>query len=519
MVLTGSGTEASGVGSPRQLNRDERRRTTRDGPEPFIAVVRGVGPLLALLIASAHARASETAPPRLPEADAARPVPRVEANSETILRFYQRSLQPGPLGALVHRDTVVPAYEYWSLRASNIGTPLSSEPANLELSGWFSTVLGERQYESAFTGDINAAWFRQPLGALTVTLGRQALYGGAARYARFDGGSVSFSTSSLGAGQRGPWTFAVEGYGGYTVMPKWDQRPGYFHLGSATDNLVKQSDGLPDAQRSGNVLWGFRSRVTHTTRFVGGLSFHEQRDGGQVRQRNLGLDVRYVPVKQLSFSGNAIADTDSRALRDGRLWLDIEPDERWLASVEYLHTNPALFLSRQSVLGVFGAEEFDELGGELAFRPSGQLSSAAFGYVEWFGQDRLGTRSGAWLTIAPDRAHTTQLRLGYTRVMVASDGYHSLRNSLRQRVLPRLTGVIEAYLYWYDRPVVERHSSSVYAANLQWAWSPRLRVLWGASLAETPYAASDLQSLVRLSYSGMFQSSSQSRQNANRRPQ
>jgi hypothetical protein len=424
----------------------------------------------------------------------------VTVHSQTTLRVFQRALLPGPNGTLVEADTLVPIYEYWSVGARGIATPWSEQPAAMEVSGWFDATPGDRRNEHPFSGDVSAAWVRQPLGSLAITLGRQATFGGAARYARFDGAALSLGIPVGSSLQTG----AVGAYAGYSVLPRWDARPGYFHLGSATDGLMRSSDALPEAERSGNLLFGARAQVAYQSVAFATATFHEQHAAGELERRDLGLDVRLVPDPALALNADLVLDTDGQALTDASAWLVLEPHPDWLSTLSYLHTNPRLFLSRQSVLSVFDTESFDELGIELSHVPLRQLSTAARGYIEWFADDQVGTRAELQVRADIDRARTTLAGVTYTRVLLPGGGYHSLRQSLRRRILVPLTGVAEAYFYWYDRAIAERRSSSVYAANLEWAWSNTLRLLWGASLAQTPYAASDLQSLVRLSYDRAF---------------
>ena len=61
------------------------------------------------------------------------------------------------------------------------------------------------------------------------------MVGGAARYSRFDGLAIGLA---FGAG------FDAEVYGGFTVLPRYDARPGYYLLGATADSLLRDPNAL-----------------------------------------------------------------------------------------------------------------------------------------------------------------------------------------------------------------------------------------------------------------------------------
>jgi len=83
-------------------------------------------------------------------------------------------------------------------------------------------------------------------------------------------------------------------------------------------------------------------------------------------------------------------------------------------------------------------------------------------------------------------------------VLAVDNGYHSLRASLARRITAELSGTLEAYAYLYDEAIRERVTSEVYAGTLSYQAARDVNVLWGASLAQSPYAGFDLQTLIRL---------------------
>jgi hypothetical protein len=90
--------------------------------------------------------------------------------------------------------------------------------------------------------------------------------------------------------------------------------------------------------------------------------------------------------------------------------------------------------------------------------------------------------------------------LTLSRVRNSETGYQALRAALRQRLLDPLVATAETYLYFYDHPIHGYESSSVYAGTLEWQVLSELRCLWGASVARTPNAGLDTQTMLRISY-------------------
>ncbi len=425
------------------------------------------------------------------------PTPRVNARSETTLRLFQRALLPGPGGALVATDTLIPITEYWSVSAHDLPSAIDGESLSAELSGWANGQFLDRGYETRLNFDITSAWVRQTWGPAFVILGRQTATGGAARYARFDGARGGFRTMLTGA-----WRLGAEAYAGYTVLPRWDDRPGYYYLGATADSLTIDRETLGDPSRAGSFLFGARSELSRGSTFFAALSFHQQHAERALERRDLGGSASLAFSEQLDWTADVVVDTDSWWIATARTWLDFVPAERWSTSVEYLHTEPRLLLARQSVLSVFDTSGFDEVGLSATYQPWSHLDLSGHGYVEWYAGGELGARARGRVGAFVDRGRTTRITLGYSRVHLASGGYHALRTTLSKRVLVPLRVVGEVYAYWYDRPINERHSSNVYAANLVWSRSSVWQASWGGSLAQTPYARSDLQTLLRFSIRG-----------------
>lgn len=414
--------------------------------------------------------------------------PDVVVRSETYLELYRRALLPGPQGALVESETVAPITEYVTATAQDLDAPWRDDSLSLELSVWAQLPIGER--EQTVDGDVRTASVLYRDEAVFARLGRQHVAGGAARYARFDG--LSFGGElEIGLG--------FEAYGGFSVLPRWESRYGYHHLGSAADTLLIDPEAVPEPNRPEHWLAGGRVYY-RTPRVFTALSLHEQQQGSELGRRTLGADARAEPANWVSAGGRANLAIDAERLADAQLWVDATVWRDVQLTGEYIHAEPALYLSRQSVLSVFSTEAYDEVGGVVAASPLRRLRVAGAGFAQRFSGGDRGVRAEGRVRFQPDRAGRTTLQVVVARVLAIDNGYSSLRFSVRQQLLPPLSAVGEMYLYVYDHPILSYDTSSVYAANLEWRARRDLGLLFGGSLLRSPYAALDAQVLARLTY-------------------
>jgi hypothetical protein len=430
---------------------------------------------------------AQAQPPLAADADSAGYF--VSVHGETRAELFRRAFLPAA-GALVTTVTTAPLRQYVLVRARELDTDPEQGTLDFELAAWSSATLGQSHPERPLDGDVQTANVGYRRGALGLRLGRQQVAGGAARFARFDGAAFS---AELGSGLR------TALYGGFTVLPRWNARPGYHYLGAAVDSDLRQPDALPEPEREnswlagGSVGWSTRAAAAR-------LSFHEQRgDLGLVR-RNLGADARVAILDDASVGGNGLVALDSMRVADARLFADWTPLRELSLSVEGLHAEPALLLSRESVLSVFSTAGFDEVGAVAGARLTRAFSLEARGFSQLYAGGEPGARAELASRVALDHASGSFARVAYSRVLAPDNGYHTLRSSLARRLLPSISGTLEAYAYLYDKAIRGRRVSSVYAATLTYETSSSLSALWGASIAESPYARFDAQTQIALAY-------------------
>ncbi len=442
--------------------------------------------LAVLGLAALPGSAAAQAPPHTSEA---RDDYDLAVHSETHAELFRRALLPGPSGALVEAGAEAPVYEYLRLRARRLDTSWQKDGVDVELAAWGRAGLAGGEAEQRFDGDVQTANAGYEQGPLSLRLGRQHVAGGAARYARFDGLRLG---ALLGAG------LDIEAYGGLTVLPRWDARPGYHQLGAAADSLLREPEALPEPERSGQRLAGGRIGWT-ARRSRAGASFHEQHEAADLGRRSFGVDGRASVSDDVALGGSGVLELDAGRVSDGRLWLDAAPARELDVSAEVLHAEPALFLSRQSVLSVFSTDAYEDLVGSARLHATRRLTLEGSGSVQLYDATRRGGRGEIAARVLGDARGRTHVRLGYARVLAVDNGYNSLRLSLSHRIVPAVSGTLEAYAYLYDAPILERSSSEIYSGTLAWQVSRVLGLSWGASLAQSPYASFDAQTLARVS--------------------
>jgi hypothetical protein len=447
---------------------------------------------LVCLLAAPRVRA-ESGSNQTPDAQSPRPEARdrytLFVRSETVVELFRRALLPGANGALVETRAALPIHEVLAVQAAGVDAPWRADSLDFEFSAWGLARAVAGDFEQPFDGDVQTANVGYRAAPVWVRVGRQHVAGGAARFTRLDGVALG-AEAELG--------LFASAYGGYAALPRWDRRPGYRHLGTGEGEL--SSYAAQPLNRADHLVFG--GRAGYRGRYATGtLSFHEQRQQGGTERRDFGLDFEVGSGELVSGGGSAIVELDSRSFATLRLWADIAASRSLALGVEFHRADPALLLSRMSVLSVFGGGSYDEAGVTASLRACPWLSFESSGLVERYSDGRDGARGEVAARLVSGGTRRTTLRTAYARVLAPLNGYHSLRLSLTRALTTRLGSTLEAYGYFYDRSIRGFSTSSVYAATLAYRAFDSLELLWGGSVARSPYAALDAQALVRASFS------------------
>jgi hypothetical protein len=415
----------------------------------------------------------------------------LSVHGETHAELFRSALLPGAYGTVVDNETYAPVYQYVQITARDLNIARDQEGLDMEFAAWGRGELSPNSPDRSSDADVQTANVGYRRGVLSLRVGRQHVAGGAARFTRFDG---LVADSELGSG------FKLRVYGGFTVLPRWNERLRFTYLGAAADSKLKNpASAAATRERSDHVLGGARLGFD-TDRLRAGLSFHEQHEAGGVSRRTLTFEAVGEPLRSVSAGASASAELEAERLSEARVWVDAAPAGAFDLSLEWLHTEPALFLSRQSVLSVFSDAEYDEGGGRAALRLSDRIALEGSGWGELYSGSRPGARADLTLQVSTNSARTAFARVTYARVLTPSNGYHSLRSSLSQPFSNGLSGTLEAYAYLYDRAIFGYAVSTVYSGTLEYRPSRIISMLWGASVVHSPYAKIDAQTQLRVAY-------------------
>jgi hypothetical protein len=429
--------------------------------------------------ARAQEEAETPAPPRMS----------VRLAADTYLRLFERSPLPGPNGAVVSDTFAAPLYQYATLQVANVALPWEPASLDMELSAWGDVHLGEGEDLARVDGDITVASILHRYGWTYAKLGRQLQAGGAARVSRLDGLSLGLTT---------PFGLGAVAYGGWTVLPRWNERPGYHLLGSAADAVLRNPDAIAEPRRDGTWMAGGRASYSYQSYVNVGASFHEQRENGELGRRNLGADLRVAPHDMVALTGKVVLDADAWGVTDARGAVDLYPIRDMSLAAEYAHATPSLFLSRQSVLSVFSLDAFHEAGASIGYRPIEMWRIGASGYADVFEGGDLGARLGANSSIELAEWVPILLRAEYGWVAEPSNGYHSARVSVVYKPVDPVALTAESYLYFYQTAINGVPLSAVGVLSGEWTFAEGFAALASGSAAKTPYASLDLQALARL---------------------
>lgn len=428
------------------------------------------------------------------EASAEDPTPSGDAiafrvTADTYARLFRRASTFGPGGSILETETAAPLHQYALLRVADVDLPWDEDSVDVELGAWGQVHLLETDIGQRLDGDVTTANVRYRFSSGHVAVGRQIYAGGAARFVRFDGASARAIA---------PFGLGIDGYGGFSVLPQWSARPGYYQLGSASDALLRTPDALEPTDRADHWLAGARTFYRHPKLGEIAVSFHEEQETGGVAARRVGAELRTDPVPELSVFGQANVDADSGRVIDARAIAETRPHRGVTISPIYHRVEPALYLSRQSVLSVFATDAYDELGVETSYRPRRDLSLASEGHVQILTSGDIGGRGALRTRYSPAARERPIVGVTYRRIVEPQNGYHGVRVSLSLTPFELLQLGAEANGYLYDEPIRGLSTSWLTAFSARQRLVRWLAVTLSGSFARSPYALVDGQVLARV---------------------
>jgi hypothetical protein len=460
--------------------------------------------LLLARVSSAQANAASDPPanPANPASQPDTPVTGPEtddhdltARSRLTVGTFQRALTPGPGGAIVTTDTLAPFHEAVSLTARRVDTPIAKDGLDIQMAAYGQVWAGQPDGQPLGTWDVSSAFLTQRMGGIAVSLGRQPIVGGAARYRRLDGAVVRGKTN---------FGLSASAYGGLTVLPRWNQWYGTHALGDAYEQWSAAPDSIVVPDRDENWMGGMSLGWSDERLGSLGMSFHHQAENTSLADESMGLSLRLGSWSPVGFVADAIYSLAQRSWSDVRFsadWSLAKDDDRDIGlglRAEFLHTLPSALLSQASVFSVFSFSEVTEAGGEIDVQlPLGfRVGIGAFG--QDYGEGAPGARLRASVQLSTGEQQQTLLRLVTSRVALEDNAYTQLRLAGRFPLWSRFTAYADVYQYFYDEPIRGHDTSTFAAAHLGYAaseiWSARL----GGSASQSPDAELDLQLMAQL---------------------
>jgi hypothetical protein len=364
-----------------------------------------------------------------------------------------------------------PIYQQVALTLSNVQLRYVDD-LRLVVSGWGELAFMITESQLGATGDLDVGFFEGKLfrRRLTLRLGRQLVYGGAARMQPLDGAMLTLRILH---------NISVDVYGGAPVTPRFGVRQGDFTTGA-------------------RLSWQprFDSAV--------GISFAEMlKDGRQARQ-DLGVDARWQPLPSLALSGYALLSLLELRLAEADLAASYQPRPTILVRADYRRTAPDLFLPRSSILSVFAQESRDEAGAELFWRILSRLRLEGDWHAIVDGTG-FGQRGGARVSASLGPAFATTLAAETRFLRLASnDGYTQARLYAVQRLPRGLVATLDLDSYILARPINGRSFSFTSAVTLGWDFAPRWRAVMSAVADTTPLVQRNFELLAKLVFNATW---------------
>jgi hypothetical protein len=342
----------------------------------------------------------------------------------------------------------------------------------LVVAGWGELSFLITDSRLGATGDLDLGFVEGKLfdRRLVVRVGRQLVFGGAARAQPMDGASATLRI------WRG---VGLNVYGGAPVTPRFGVHQG-------------------DAMAGGRFFW----RPTVDTEM--GVSFLEMLNDGLQARQDLGADARWRVLPSLSLTGYALLSLLELRLTEGDLAVAWQPRSSVQLGADYRRTSPDLFLPRSSILSVFSQETRDEAGGYAYWRPLPRLRTEA-DYHVILNEAGFGQRGGARVSTSLGAAYETTLAAEVRFLRLATEnGYVQARLYAISRLTRQLVATVDVDLYKLEQPINGQTLSFTGAATLGWDLSPRWRAVVTAIADSTPQVDRRFECMAKLVYNAVY---------------
>jgi hypothetical protein len=370
--------------------------------------------------------------------------------------------------------TVIPLYETVSLLAYDLRVPYVDD-FRIVVRGWGLIApwgeAGPLPSGDRYTGDLDVGFVEGRLfkKKLEVRLGRQLVFGGAARAVQMDGAQLTWNL----------WKgLALSIYGGAPVIPRF-------------------MTGRGDAMAGARASWRMSARSE------AGLSFIHIEDKGRTLRQEFGGDLRIRAHRTLTLSAFAmlstvearLAEADVQARYQPLTWLEVMADWR--------RTAPDLFLPRGSILSVFAMETRDEAGASVFARALGRLKLEG-DYHFAHDDGGWGHRGGARLTVALGPSWEGSIGAEGRVLSLPINGYWQARLFATYRVGSDVALTLDLDCYKLDKPINGDTLSFTGAATLGWSFVRHWRLVVAGIADTTPFLQQRFEVIAKLTWDQTF---------------
>lgn len=360
--------------------------------------------------------------------------------------------------------TVVPVYESLSLNATFVRP--YTDGIRIVFAGW-GGLLWDVPSSANWSGDVDLGYVEGGFlrRRLQLRVGRQLIFGGAARNAQIDGGSATVRI------YRG---LHLSGYGGLPVTPRF-------------------------GVSRGDLIFGGRLFYRHAIGAEVGFSFNQINQAGQIARQDVAIDAHYSPHPKLALNAYALFAIPERRFAEidvSAMWLHSGNFQMW---ADYRRTAPDLFLPLNSVLAVFSQETRDEAGANLFVRPNRRLRVVADYHTVLY-PEGVGHHAGSKLTTLLGQRDHTSLSLETRLRLLPDDGYLQLRAYSSHRLSPQFLTTLGVDSYFLQRAINGQPYSVTVHASTAYDFPLGFRLVLTGMADVTPFVERRFEFIARLAY-------------------
>jgi hypothetical protein len=360
--------------------------------------------------------------------------------------------------------TVVPVFESLSLTATFVRP--YTDGIRIVFAGW-GGLHWQVPSSVNWSGDIDVGYVEGGFlrGRILTRIGRQMVFGGAARNTQVDGASATFRLV------RG---LHVSGYAGLPVTPRFGVSRGDF-------------------------VFGGRLFYRHAVGAELGLSFNQLHAAGRIARQDIALDAHYSLSAKWSLNGYALFSIPELRFAEIDLSAVWQPHADVQLWADYRRTAPDLFLPLNSVLAVFSQETRDEAGASLFARPNRRLRLTA-DYHSVLYPGGLGHQAGSKLTSLFGYRDHTAISLETRLRLLPDDGYLQLRGYSSHRLSPQFLATLGIDSYFVQRAINGQSYSITAHTSVAYDFRAGLRLVLTGMADVTPFVERRFEFIARLAY-------------------